>query len=161
MQSIVISLDIDEVVYDIQNKTYLTGKSRSEGDNHEQVANMQANDDEENLNQVLRSVQCAFAQLKTKLGEYLNLPAERGDNVLMERDKALSLSLMMPSNFNSSTVDTIAAAAHQYVVSVAVCDWFTITCKKDAPEYSALAASALRAISEAVNKRVRPERPAK
>ena len=62
----------------------------------------------------------------------------------------------MPSNYNSSTVDTLAAAAHQYVVSMAVADWFTITHKTDAPEYSSLAEVSLRIISEAVNKRTAP-----
>ena len=53
----------------------------------------------------------------------------------------------MPSNYNLSTIDTLAEAAHQYVVSMAVADWFTITNKGDAKEYSAMAESSLRIIS--------------
>lgn len=67
MLTVNITLKIDEIIYDIQNKTYLTGKSRHDGKNHEQVANMQANDDEENANQILRSISSAFNNLK-KIG---------------------------------------------------------------------------------------------
>ncbi|MDE6142680.1 MAG: hypothetical protein K2F94_01235, partial [Muribaculaceae bacterium] len=114
MQTVYIDLDINEIVYDIQNKTYLTGKSRRDGSNHEKVANMQANDDEENANQVLRSVSMAFSNLKTKLGEYLDLVSTTANNELVDVDAPLRLGLMMPSNYNLSTIDTIAAASHQY-----------------------------------------------
>ena len=158
MQTVYIDLDINEIVYDIQNKTYLTGKSRRDGSNHEKVANMQANDDEENANQVLRSVSMAFSNLKTKLGEYLDLVSTTANNQLVDVDAPLRLGLMMPSNYNLSTIDTIAAASHQYIVSMAVADWFTITNKTDSPEYKTLAEVSLQIISEAVNKRTRPVR---
>lgn len=44
-KTITLTLYVSELVYDIQNKTYLTGRSRRTGTNHEEVANMQANDD--------------------------------------------------------------------------------------------------------------------
>lgn len=159
MQNVTVNLDLDEIVYDIQNKTYLTGKSRRENNNHEIVANMQANDDEENANQVLRSVSMAFSLLKTKLSEYLDMDATSASNELISRTEKLLLTLKMPSNFNLATLDTLAAAAHQYLVSIAVADWFTITFKKDAPEYTALAEASLHIISEAACKRCRPQRP--
>lgn len=158
MLTVTIKLDLNEIVYDIQNKTYLTGKSRKDGNNHELVANMQANDDEENANQVLRSVTMAFSNLKTKLGEYLDLDKSLAVNDLLSRDAPLGLALKMPSNYNLATVDTIAAAAHQYIVSMAVADWFTITHKVDSQEYKALAEVSLEIISEAVNRRSRPVR---
>ncbi len=158
MQTVFLDLDINEIVYDIQNKTYLTGKSRRDGQNHEKVANMQANDDEENANQVLRSVSMAFSNLKTKLGEYLDLTKTSANNELVSLEEPLRIGLIMPSNYNLSTIDTIAAASHQYIVSMAVSDWFTITNKADSPEYKALADVSLQIISEAVNKRKRPVR---
>ena len=53
-KTIAITLYMSELIYDVQNKTYLTGRSRTNGTNHEEVANMQANDDDENANQILR-----------------------------------------------------------------------------------------------------------
>ena len=160
MKTIDINLDLNEMVYDIQNKTYLTGKSRHDGDNHEQVANMQANDDEENANQVFRSIATAFANLKMKLGEYLDMKHINANNTLIDANTKLNLTLNMPSNYNNATIDTVAAAAHQYIVSMAIYDWFVITDKKDAEEYASLADLSLKIISEAVSKRIRPQRPA-
>ena len=45
-QNVSITLYVSEMLYDIQNKTYLTGRSRQNGQNHEEVANMMASDDE-------------------------------------------------------------------------------------------------------------------
>lgn len=155
---IFINLDINEIIYDIQNKTYLTGKSRRDGQNHEQVANMQVNDDEENANQVLRSIAMAFSCLKNTLGEYLRLDHTTADNALPDADTVLSLALEMPANYNLSSIDTIAAAAHQYIVSMAVKDWFTITHKSDSPEYATMAKESLATITDAINRRSRPVR---
>jgi hypothetical protein len=64
----------------------------------------------------------------------------------------------MPSNFNQATNDTISTALHQYMVNLAIADWFTITNKADAADYVSMAAANLQQIREAINKRVRPTR---
>ena len=71
---------------------------------------------------------------------------------------ALSHALLFTGPGDRLAAARFAAAAHQYVVSMAVADWFTITHKTDAPEYSSLAEVSLQIISEAVNKRSRPKR---
>ena len=158
MKKIIIKLSVAEIVYDIQNKTYLTGKSRRDGTNHETVAAMQANDDFENANQVLRSVTSAFSLLKTRLSEYLDLVETTVSNEPLEADRQLELALMMPSNYNVSSAETISSMAHAYIVAMAVGDWFTITDKKDAADYYKSAADCLASICEAAHKRVRPTR---
>ena len=123
--SVTITLYKSELIFDIQNKTYLTGRSRQTGANHEEVANMQANDDDENLNQLLRSIGNAFSALKTKLSEYLEIGQNAGDNVLFDDETNLELTLKMPTNYNQATVDTISSAMHQYIVNVSISwgDW--------------------------------------
>lgn len=158
MQTIEITLDLNEIIYDIQNKTFLTGKSRRDDSNHELVAVMQANDDDENANQILRSISMAYATLKTKLAEYLHLNSSEADNTLLSPTSPLYLSLQMPSNYNLSTLDTVTAAAHQFIVASSVVDWFTITHKTDAPEYASLAQTSLKIMIEAISRRVRPIR---
>lgn len=157
-KAIGITLYMSELIYDIQNKTYLTGRSRNNGNNHEEVANMQANDDDENLNQVLRSIGNAFATLKTKLSEYVVEDKTSSTNEQIDGEENLQIGLSMPSNYNQSTVDTISAALHQYVVNSAIADWFTITNKNDAADYVNLSAANVEQIREAINKRVRPVR---
>ena len=157
-KNITVTLYMSEIVYDVQNKTYLTGRSRDNGQNHEEVANMQANDDDENANQVLRSIGNAFAALKTKLSEYLVESGTTTNNALASGASNLTIALTMPSNFNQATNDTISAAVHQYIVNTAIADWFTITNKNDAGDYVNLAAANLEQIREAVSQRVRPTR---
>ncbi len=159
MKSIAITLYMSELIYDIQNKTFLTGRSRQDGDNHEKVANMQANDDDENINQVLRSIGEAFSQLKTKLSEYIISEQTTGNNVQIDGETNLTVGLTMPSNYNQATVDTVSAGLHQYIVNSSVADWFTITNKDDAADYIAKAGLNIQQVREAINKRVRPQRP--
>lgn len=157
-KTITIMAYMSELIYDVQNKTFLTGRSRSTGTNHEEVANMQANDDDENSNQIARSIGNAFAVLKTKLSEYIEETATTATNKLISTTTNLQITLKMPSNFNQVTSETIGAAIHQYLVNSAIGDWFTITNKNDATDYVTLAAANLEEIREAINKRTRPTR---
>ena len=153
-----ITLYMSELIYDVQNKTYLTGRSRQTGTNHEEVANMQANDDDENANQIMRSIGNAFANLKTKLSEYINESGTSTNDKLISSTDNLTVSLNMPPNYNNASNDTISTALHQYLVNSAIGDWFTITNKNDASDYITLAAANLEQLREAVNRRMRPTR---
>ena len=155
---IAITLYMSELIYDVQNKTYLTGRSRQTGTNHEEVANMQANDDDENANQIMRSIGNAFANLKTKLSEYINENGTSTNDKQISSTGNLTLSLNMPPNYNNASNDTISTALQQYLVNSAIGDWFTITNKNDASDYITLAAANLEQLREAVNKRMRPTR---
>lgn len=157
-KTLTVTLYLSELLYDVQNKTYLTGRSRQTGNNHEEVAHMQANEDEENENQILRSLGNAFANLKTKLSEYIEESGTTATNKLLSKNGTIQLALVMPCNFNQATSETISAALHQYLVNTAIGDWFTITNKNDATDYVTLAAANLEELREAVNKRVRPTR---
>ena len=157
-KTIAITLYMSELIYDVQNKTYLTGRSRQTGTNHEEVANMQANDDDENANQIMRSIGNAFANLKTKLSEYINENGTSTNDKQISSTGNLTLSLSMPPNYNNASNDTISTALHQYLVNCAIGDWFTITNKNDASDYITLAAANLEQLREALNKRMRPTR---
>lgn len=156
--NVTITLYMSELIYDIQNKTYLTGRSRKTGQNHEEVANMQANDDDENLGQLQRSIQNAYASMKMQLSEYLATNQSASDNELMDDEDELHITLQMPTNYNHSTVDTISSALHQYIVNISISEWFTITNKADVKDYVSLASANLEQVREAINKRVRPTR---
>ena len=70
-KNLVITEEVKELIYDIQNKAYLTGQAReAEGKKtYEAASNMQASDDDENSYQVRRSLANAFSSLKSLLGE--------------------------------------------------------------------------------------------
>lgn len=149
-----------EIIYDIQNKTYLTGRSRATADNHRQVAQMQANNDDSNLNQILRSVQTAVGYLQQELGEWVAPQLAAASNLqLPDAAGAVSIDIEYPANFNSSMARGLADAAHQYVVAFAVAEWFVITNKPDASQYTEIASEALKMVGRAMSQRVRPKRP--
>lgn len=158
MQTIVINLKMSEIIYDIQNKTYLTGRSSAENGNHAHVANMQANDDDENAAQILRSVTNAYAILRNRFSEYSSSTEISGNNDSLSAEEDLQLNLEMPSNFNGNVSKTISEAAHQFIVATAIADWFAITAKGETADYSLVAQSALGILEEALTKRKRPVR---
>ena len=157
-KTINLTLKMSELIFDIQNKTYLTGRSLSNGDNHSQVANMQANDDDENESQILRSITNAYAVLRTRLSEYIELDENSSNNDCLGTSENLVMGLQMPSNFNASVTKTIGEAAHQFIVSTAIADWFAITAKGETHDYSSVAAASLKVLEEALCKRSRPQR---
>lgn len=153
-----VTLDIHEVVYDIQNKTYLTGRSRSDGKNYRQVALMQANNDDENYNQIMRSIGNAIARVKCELSEVLKETKTNSDNTLKLNVEFITFLLDMPGNYNTASTDSISASIHQYVVAFATSEWFKITNKADTEDYSRLAESSLELLRESLCKRSKPKR---
>ena len=157
-KNLAITLKISELLYEIRNKTWLTGQSRQNGQNFEEVANMQNNEDEEHVNQVLRSIGNAFATLKVRLSEFIDASQTTANDIQITGLTDLTVSLVLPSNYNQATADAIALAMHQYLVNTAIAEWFTITNKTDAADYLTLAGANITQIREAVSKRVRPTR---
>lgn len=158
-KTINLKLSMPEIIFDVQNKTYLTGKALSDGGNHSHVANMQANDDDENAAQVLRSITMAVAVLHNRLAEYMEQNSSNSNNDIISAEESPELSLSMPSNFNTSATATMGEAAHQFIVATAVADWFAITAKGETTDYSKVAEESLKVLEEALCKRKRPMRP--
>lgn len=155
---ITVNLDMHELVYDIQNKTYLTGRSRSDGKNYRQVALMQANNDDENFNQIMRSIGNAIARVKGVLSEVLKESTSESDNTLHLDATKTTFLLDMPGNFNTAATDAISSSIHQYVVAFATSEWFNITNKPDTDDYSRMAESSLEMLRESLCKRRKPLR---
>lgn len=158
---ITITIDIPELVYDIRNKTYLTGRSRGDGKNYRQVALMQANNDDENHNQIMRSIGNALARMKAELAEFLEKDDSRGNNILKVDTASVVLPLEMPDNFNNAATDSIVAAIHQFIVAYVTAEWFMITNKTDTDDYSKVAESSLEMLRESLCRRKKPTREKK
>lgn len=157
-KTITITLYKSELIYDVQNKTYLTGRSRKDGTNHEIVANMQANDDDENLNQVIRSISNAYDSMRMKMSEYIVDSSTSANDILINTSGSFVVTLTMPNNYNQAANTAISSGLHQYIVNMATAEWFTITNKADASDYYTLAGTNMEQVREAINKRIRPSR---
>lgn len=157
-KSITITIHLSELLYDVYNKTHLTSRSKLDAENFVQAALIQADEDPENYNQILRSITNAYAEVKRLLGEYLYDNCAEASNVLGV-DNPMELYLLVPNNFSLSAKDNIANAIHQYIVNTAISDWFAITNKDDAAIYTALAESNIENLQQTMYKRVRPKKP--
>jgi hypothetical protein len=151
-KTIVITLHYSELMYDVQNKTYLTSRSRATGDNYESVSYIQVDDNEENKNQVLRSFNNALSYIYSELARYISSDGVDSNVLMPEED--INIILNMPYNFNEAATRSIASAIHQYLVNTAIGDFFLLTNKDEAPEYFSQAAVNIREMKEAINRRV-------
>lgn len=162
-KTLTVTLEVKELVYDIQNKAYLTGQAREAGGmGYQEASNMQASDDDENSYQIRRSLANAFSSIKSLLGEYLSEDNTTSDNLVYEEidnDGQLSLEFLLPSNYNNASADSLGNGIHAYLVDMALGDWFTITNKSDASTYIEHSALSLENVKRALYKRSRPERP--
>lgn len=163
-KTLIVTQQVRELVYDIQNKAYLTGQAReAEGaKNYEASSNMQASDDQENSYQIRRSLANSFSSLKSLLGEYLSEDTSTSSNMILseiDNDGELTLEFELPSNYNNASADSIGNNIHSYLVDMAIADWFIITNKADASDYIAHATASLDNVKRAIYKRSRPSRP--
>lgn len=163
-KTITITLSLEQLKYDVYTKTYLTGRSRKDDNNDELVAAMQADDTQADTDQLTRSMENAFMQLKEVVAEYLEPvtgdSATADDTLITDGQSSLVITLKVPGNFNMAVVPTLKQEMHQYVVNKTTGDWFNITDKADAKEYYEGAAANAVTITHVMSERVRPSRPA-
>lgn len=157
-KNLTITIVMSELLYDIENTTSLTGIARRDGTNFEEVAGMQVNADEENLNQIMRSIKKAMSDMKVQLSEWIDEAGTTSNNILQE-NKDIKVTLTLPSNYDEAANDAIAENIHEYLSSTAIAEWFQITNKNDAKDYFDNAAACIVAIRMAINSRKRPVRP--
>lgn len=153
------TIEMRWVLYDIENETYLRGRSMQNKENHKEVASLHATEDEENREKILRSVKRAFSEVQDRLGEYLDEQAAETDNSHYDGRRDLALNLEMPSNFNEVATMEIGEATHAYLVNMAIGDWYLVTNRAEADSYYALAAKNLARLQAAASSRRRPKAP--
>lgn len=159
-RKIKITLDLKELLFDIRNKAYLTGKTREADDRIK--ATIQASTDDDP--QMLRAIQNATDRVCVLLSDYI--ADEQGaslsaDNEFFANDSDDNkINLLLPANYNAGLRNSLATMIHDYVVSAALRQWFQLTFKADASDYVQLNNVELDDIKSAVSKRVAPSRPA-
>lgn len=159
-KSLTITLYMSELIYDFQNKAYLTGRSRRAVNmDAEAASNIQASDDDEDMNQALRSIQNAYSQLLVELSEAIVKDGgTTSSNKLISSGSNITISLSLPSNYAMGLRDALTSSIHDYIINKALTDWFLITNPNEAETYSTLAANSLKNLHETFNRRERPVR---
>ena len=77
-KTLTVTQEVKELMYDIMNKSYLTGQAREAGGmDYEASSNMQASEDNENSYQLRRSLANAFSSLKSLGNTWTRIKAHR------------------------------------------------------------------------------------
>lgn len=163
MIDVQITQYVRELLFDIQNKTYIIGQSKLSDSSKtaETVYNIQQSDDIDDNYQVKRSLTSAYSTLLSALSEYLSTNNTMTDNIIkpeIEKYSTLVINLSLPDNFDNTSLDSLNDSIHDYLVAKSIGDWFTMTNKEDAEVYLAQSAVYLTKILNAVFKRKRPEK---
>ena len=161
-KSLTITLYMSELIYDFQNKAFLTGRSRRAASmDAEAASNIQASDDDEDKNQALRSIQNAYSQLLVELSESVQTDTgTTASNELISGDTNITINLSLPSNYPLALKDALTSSIHDYIINKALMDWFIITNPNESKTYSELSIAAIKNLHETFNRRERPSRTA-
>ena len=159
MKTITITLKTKELLYDIENTSYLVGNSRSTGDNFEQVSNIQNSGEEEDRNFILRSIETAFGEVKRHLSRYITETKSAANNDLMVDTGDLLLTLSVVDVYNEAAVDSLKAAAHEYIISSSLMDWFSNVKPDEVAIYVNRKQNAAVNLLSSLYKRKAPARP--
>lgn len=159
MAAITITLQKDELLYDIENIAYVVGLNRSTGTNFEQVSNIQNTGEGGDRDMMLRSIETAFNEIKRNVNRFIAETKASSTNELITLASDFTLSLTMPGNFNQASVDSIKSASHEYIVSHALIDWFSTVKPDEVPIYTQKKADANVSILSALYRKKAPVRP--
>lgn len=159
-QEIRITVKLDEVRYELRNKTYLKSRTAaSEGDGAVPSDAMMSGD-EEDENTLLRCLGNALSRVKHLLGEHMSEGELRGNNLQHPDADSVTLHLLMPTNYDTNGTADLAAALHRYIVDHVLSVWFADTDPKASAQYAQSAAADQEAMYDASMRRSRPKRRA-
>lgn len=157
MKTITITLSKASIILDVNNVAYFTGRSRSTGDNPEQVANMQSDEEEECV--IRRFVHNAAEKVKTSLSAVLKKSEKETDSSTNDLTKdSIVYELELNSNFDMNLTGTIASGVHDSIVNSTLGEWFLIANPAEASVYFDKAGANLQNVRHAIHKRVKPLR---
>lgn len=162
-----IQLNANELLYDVQVKTYFVSQGAT-SDDAETRSVIQVDDAATSEAQIHRSLNNAYNALRHSVPEYL-MPEEEptdGEGCIVVDGGTCPgdcgcgedyvFALLMPGNFNRNMLSAAATAAHAYMVHSAVAEWFTLLRKQEAEVHAAIAASAYKDFRTALDERDRP-----
>lgn len=155
-----ITIHLSEVIYDIQNKTYISGEvAGGNGESAEKVSMQQVDSEEWSNNQIIRSIGNAFSRIQSSISEYWGMSSADETNTQMQYGASgLVIKLLMPMNYNATTLRDVTQAIHQTLVYQAIYDWYMLVSPSGADVWKEMADSQIGRIRLLLSRRLRPSR---
>lgn len=157
--AITITLHHSDLLYDIENTTFLVGLNRSTGDNFEQVSNIQNTGEGGDRDMMMRSIGDAFSEVKRNVNRFIDDSVTNSSANTLLTKGTFSVVLTMPGVFNQASVDSITSAMHDYIVAHALIDWFSAVLPTEVPLYAQKKADANTDLLSAIYRKTSPSRP--
>lgn len=154
---ITVLLDWASLNKDVQDKAYRMARLAKLG-----VADQAAADKleseislgDEDMSLLKRAMAQGLAEVVTMCGEYVWNTSHTSDNYIV-KDKNVTLTLMMPVNFNLAGCESLGQMIHAYIVAKAMTEWYRYTVPARVEEQMLLCENARREIQKILGARVR------
>ena len=173
-KQLTVTLQIRELIYDVQTKTYNTAESlKASGKlKYDGAAHVMASDDEESLYELKRAIATAIGDAHVALSEFLAVGNTAGtfDNRLPvsidgnpsatppTQPTTISVVFQFPSNYKNASFKTFGNGLHDYIVNRAAYVWYRQVVPEIAQACLADADAALEQVNKAMYSRKRPVR---
>lgn len=152
---ITVRLKSSELLYDIGNIAFITGDIMLQDAKLQSVVQDVVNDG--NVDKVTRSLSRIFNELVSSLTAYTK--KDLVENIVVSNDltapENYEMVLVAPDTFSLPNANSVVTAAHDYMVNMALSDWFSITKKDEAQMYLDKATIELSKIKSYMIKRTR------
>ncbi len=154
---ITVTLDWASINKDVQDKAYRMARLAKLGVDDATAADRLESEitlGDEDMSLLKRAMSQGLAEVITMCGQYVWNTSHTSDNYVID-SKDVTITLMMPINFNLAGCESLGQMIHAYIVAKAMTEWYRYTVPARAAEQQALQDGARNEIRKIINARVR------
>lgn len=154
---ITVTLDWTSINKDVQDKAYRMARLAKLGVDNTTAADRLESEitlGDEDMSLLKRAMSQGLAEVVTMCGQYVWNTSHTSDNYILD-GKDVTITLMMPINFNLAGCESLGQMIHTYIVAKAMTEWFRYTVPARAAEQQELQNEVKRDIRKIINARVR------
>lgn len=154
MAAVALEFNSEELLYDVKNYVYIEGCVMGEkGERGGQMVQDAAEDG--NLDRIMRVMDLSVAKCREILYPYACQPMREATlSNRQRREDRYAIELEVPADFSQSTLELLERLIHEYIVSMAVADWLSITNEVKAQVWEMKAREAEREICGNLHTRI-------
>lgn len=154
---ITVTLDWASLNKDVQDKAYRMARLLKLGVDDSTAADRLESEislGDEDMSLLKRAMSQGLAEVVTMCSQYVWNTSHTSDNHVID-EKNVTMTLMMPLNFNLAGCESLGQMMHAYIVAKAMTEWFRYTAPTRAAEQQALQNGARSEILKILAARVR------
>lgn len=153
-KSVLLIFKRDLLMYDIENYAYIEGHQLDTENSHQRHA-VQDIGEGGNVDRVSRVLDIAVSQCREMLYPYTKRGVAATELFNRFNDTTIyGIELALPQGFSQTTLSLLKKLIHEYLVTVSVADWLSITNPAKAETWAVKAREAENAIRACVNSRI-------